>query len=71
MNEERNRQNVDWLREQLDDLAEHAVLFSTPLEPEEVRTAIHAIRSGRDWRAALRDRRARAISAMRDARRWR
>ena len=52
-NQKRNREDAAWLREQLDDLGEHAVLFSRPLSPENVRSACLAIKRGDDWRMAL------------------
>ena len=48
-----NRENAAWLREQLDDLGEHAVLFSRPLTAEQMRVACLAIKRGVDWRSAI------------------
>lgn len=54
-----NRENAAWLREQLDDLGEHAVLFTRQLTAEETRTACLAIKRGASWRLALSKRRGR------------
>lgn len=50
MSDARNRTNAAWLRAQLDDLAAHVVLCSTPLTPADIRSALLGIKAGVGWR---------------------
>lgn len=45
-----NRANAAWLREQIEDLADHLTLSSSPCSMDEARSRLLSIARGEDWR---------------------
>lgn len=50
MSGEARRGDAEWLRDQLDDLAEHLPLANRPASMQEIRSRLLDIRRGMSWR---------------------
>jgi len=54
-----NRLSAEWLREEIEDLADHLVLASGTPSKDEIRKRLLDIRSGKHWRMGCIERRKR------------